>query len=73
MKTTSGLDFKLHGALDDVGDVHAEGLGAAVDEGEVEIALPIATGGRECIFYAIVLEGPGDALPAPVREKKRRS
>ncbi len=30
----------------------------------------IATGGRECIFYAIVLEGPGDALPAPVREKK---
>ena len=30
----------------------------------------IATGGRECIFYAIVLEGPGDALPAPLREKK---
>ena len=30
----------------------------------------IATGGRECVFYAIVLEGPGDALPAPVREKK---
>ena len=30
----------------------------------------IATGGRECVFYAIVLEGPEDAVPAPVREKK---
>ncbi len=30
----------------------------------------IATGGQDCVFYAIVLEGPGDAAPAPVREKK---
>ena len=30
----------------------------------------IATGGRECVFYAIVLEGPEDAVHAPVREKK---
>ena len=30
----------------------------------------IATGGKECVFYAIVLEGPEDALPAPVKEKK---
>ena len=30
----------------------------------------IATGGQDCVFYAIVLEGPEDAAPAPVREKK---
>ena len=30
----------------------------------------VATGGQDCVFYAIVLEGPGDAAPAPVREKK---
>ena len=30
----------------------------------------IATGGQDCVFYAIVLEGTGDAAPAPVREKK---
>ncbi|MDE6881424.1 MAG: AMP-binding protein, partial [Oscillospiraceae bacterium] len=30
----------------------------------------IATGGRECVFYAIVLEGAGDAAPLPAKEKK---
>ena len=32
------------GALDDVGDVHAEDLGAAVDKGEVQVALTGLTG-----------------------------
>jgi len=30
----------------------------------------IATGGQDCVFYAIVLNGPEEALPAPVKEKK---
>ena len=30
----------------------------------------IATGGQDCVFYAIVLNGPEDALPVPAREKK---
>ncbi len=30
----------------------------------------IATGGRDCVFYAIVLEGDGDAQPLPAPEKK---
>ena len=30
----------------------------------------IATGGQDCVFYAIVLNGSGEALPAPVVEKK---
>ena len=30
----------------------------------------IATGGQDCVFYAIVLEGPEDAAPAPAQEKK---
>ena len=30
----------------------------------------IATGGRDCVFYAIVLNGPEDALPVPAKEKK---
>ena len=30
----------------------------------------IATGGKDCIFYAIVLNGPEDAQPAPAKEKK---
>ena len=30
----------------------------------------IATGGQDCVFYAIVLNGSEDQLPAPVKEKK---
>jgi len=30
----------------------------------------IATGGKNCVFYAIVLNGPDQALPAPAKEKK---
>lgn len=30
----------------------------------------IATGGKDCVFYAIVLNGSEEVLPAPVQEKK---
>ena len=30
----------------------------------------IATGGRDCVFYAIVLNGPESAQPIPAKEKK---
>ncbi len=30
----------------------------------------IATGGRDCAFYALVLNGPEEAQPEPVKEKK---
>jgi len=30
----------------------------------------IATGGKDCVFYAVVLGGLEDALPLPVKEKK---